>query len=633
MKGFYIIATVVVALLTLSPFFMLGEKKGDLFTGKSVRFGSYGSAVKSIDPATCGDTTSTTFQGNVYDGLYAYHFLKRPLEVIPALADGMPKVSDDGMTYRIKIKGGVKFHRNVCFGKNGDGTFKTRTVRADDFVFAFKRIADYHINTGLAWAFIGRVKGLKEFRKKSRKYKAGDFSRYDKLDIEGVKAIDELTLEFRLSEPFPQFIYVLAMHVYAPVPREAVDYWLGSEDDGRGGRKSISMEERTAEFYEAKHVVGTGPYMFHTFERKYKIILVRNPEYRDDFYPTQGAPGDKEKGLLDDAGKKLPLIDVLHYDFVAESYSGWMLFQKKLQDASGIPKEAFDSVINPGKQLEDAWKKKHINLTTYSSPSVYWIVFNMEDKIVGASKSLRQALCACFDVESYLKVLYNGRGKRAVNILPSTFKGWKESGQGPYYKLDLELAKRKIADAKKELAAKDLLENGKIPELMIDLGGTGRPAARQAEFIKQQFAKIGIRLKYNLNDWPTLQGKVHNKRCQMYTMGWVADYPDAENFLQLYYSPNIKKQTNNSNFSNPRFDKLYKQIRTMRDCPRRTGIYAEMVNIISEECPILPMTEPLSYVLFYDWSQNVKPHPIGAGYTKYRRIDTDLRHRLGGREK
>ena len=138
-------------------------------------------------------------------------------------------------------------------------------------------------------------------------------------------------------------------------------------------------------------------------------------------------------------------------------------------------------------------------------------------------------------------------------------------------------------------------------------------------------------MKFNTNDWPKLQEKVHNKQCQMYTMGWHADYPDAENFLQLYYSPNIEKQTNNSNYSNGEFDKLYEQVRVMPDSPERTELYAKMVNMISEDCPVLMLTEPLSYVLVYDWVRNVKPHPVGYGYAKYRRIDVELRRKLGGR--
>ncbi len=645
MKGFYIIALVVVAALALTPYLFLPAPEPDLYADQVVRYGVYSSAVRSVDPATCGDTTSSSFIANVFEGLYTYHFLKRPAHsaVIPQLASdeqATPDVSADGLTYTIKLRPGVTYHRNPCFGGNplDRETWQTRTMKAEDFVLTFKRVADYHINAGLSWAFAERIKGIKAYRKKTRDYKVGDFTRYD-LEVEGLKAIDDLTLQITLAEPYPQFSYVLAMHVYAPMPREAVDYWLGTEDDGKGRRRDIPEDERQTEFREARQLVGTGPYLWKTFERKNKIVLERNPDFRYEEYPSEGAPAfdgvpsDAELGLLDDKGKQVPFIDVLHFDYVAQSSSAWMLFLTRQVDASGISEDVFKAVINPDKSLENRWKRRRIGLVTYWTPSVYWIVFNMDDPVIGQSKALRQALCASFDVESYLKVLFNDRGRRAVNILPNTFKGWEEAGPGPYCKLDMKLAKARLAEAKKELAAKGLLVNGEIPPLTVDLGGRDSETAKRGEFFQQQFAKLGVKLKVVLNDWPKLQEKVNNKQSQMYTMGWHLDYPDAENFLQLYYSGNIAKGTNNSNYSNPEFDALYEKVRVMQDTPERTELYVKMIHMISEDCPVLLLTEPQSYVLVYDWVKNYKPHPIGYGYSKYRRIDTELRRSLGGKER
>lgn len=638
MKGFYVVALLLVVALSLSPFLLLEPRDPSRYEGKVVRFDTYGTAVRSVDPVTCGDTTSSHFVANVFEGLYTYHFLKRPAHsaVIPLLAADdqvKPDISPDGLTYRIRLRPGVKYHRNPCFGKDPTGKHEwdTRTVRAEDFVLTFKRVADYHIDAGLSWAFAQRVKGLAAYRKRTRDFKSGDFTRYD-TDVEGVKAVGELTLEITLSEPYPQFSYVLAKHVYAPMPREAVEYWLGTTDDGEGQRRAIPEDERECEFREARQLVGTGAYMMKEFQRKARIVLERNGDYRYQEYPGEGEPGDAEAGLLADGGRQVPFIDVIHYDYAAQTSSAWMMFLNNQRDIAGIPEDVFESVISPDKELVDEWKNRHISLKSYWRPVVYWIVFNCEDPVVGRSKALRQALCASFDVESYLEVLFNGRGRRAVNTIPSTFKGWKEAGPGPYYKLDMKLAKARLEEAKKELAAKGLLVNGRIPTLTMDLAPRNAEVAKRGEFIKQQFAKLGVDLRYILNDWPRLQDKVNNKQSQMYTKGWPADYPDAENFLQLYYSPNIAKGTNNSNYSNGEFDALYEKVRVMQDTPRRTALYARMVNIISEDCPVLLLTEPQSYVLVHDWVKNYKPHPIGYGYAKYRGLDAKLRHDLGGRE-
>ena len=631
MKWFYILAAVLVTGMALAPLLLLKGEGADPYPGQIVRWDSYESEVKSVDPATCGDTTSAAVQGNIYESLYCYHYLKRPPEVIPQLGAEMPQVSEDGLTYTIRLRPGVQYHRNPCFGKEPGGAWATRTMRAEDFVLAFKRCADYHINTGLAWAFLSeRIVGIDEFRQRTRGYKQGDFSRYD-LPLEGVQAVDDLTLRIRLTGRFPQMVYVLAIGVFAPIPREAVDYWLATEDDGRGGRRPTPLEERRTEFREAAEVVGTGPYLLKTFERKSKIVMVRNPDFRPDFYPAEGAPGDAEDGLLADANRRVPFVDVIHWDYVAEDYASWMRFLSRQTDATGIPRETFEFVVTPSRDLAEEWRRRHIELSVSTRPWIYWIVFNMEDPVVGRSKSLRQALCLSFDVENYIKVLRNGRGKRAVNVLPSSFKGHDEAGTGPYAHLDVEEALRKVRQARSELAAAGQLVDGEIPVLQLDIPGRDAASARQGEFITQQFQKIRVRLKITYSDWPTLQEKVNNKQCQIYTMGWDSDYPDAENFLQLFYTPNIEKQTNNANYSDPEFDRLYEQARVMDDTPDRTALYARMARKIGEDCPVLLLSEPVSFLLYYDWLKNVKPHPCGYGYGKYQRIDEPLRKSLGGR--
>jgi ABC-type transport system substrate-binding protein len=640
MKWFYILSTALVAVLVALPLFVLHTAGSGTGAPGVVYNAIYSADVKSLDPATCGDVTSSTIQANFYEGLYTYHYLKRPVEVVEQLASGMPQVSADGLTYTIRLKKGVLYHRNPCFGKDPTGrhAWNTRTVVAEDFVLSLKRVADYHVNTGLAWAFLAdRIVGLDAYREKTRQFRIGDFSRYD-IPVEGIAAPDSFTLVLRLTAPFPQFIYVLAMNnVYAPVPREVIDYHLSTTGDGRGGRVSIPVQDRVPEIMEQEQVVGTGPYILTTFKRKWAIAMERNPEYREDFYPAEGEgpsntyEGDEAAGLLADAGRRVPFVDRINFRYVEEEYAMWMLFLSKQVDVTGIPVETFQAVITPGKELTDSWKKKRISLSRTSDPVIYWIAFNMEDPVLGKSKSLRQAISLCYDAENEIRILSNGRGIRAVNVVPSSFAGHNEAGPGPYFRFDTAAALRKIEDAKKELAAAGLLVDGKIPELKFDMSD-GPMNLRMADFARQQFARLGLRLKCIFNDWPTLQRKVQNKQIQMYYMGWAADYPDAEDFLQLFYSKNIDKGTNNSNYRNPEFDSLYEAIRVMPDSPRRLALYVRMIRLISEDCPLMPIYEPENFTLYYDWMLNIKQHPIGYGYLKYRRIDARLRHALGGSE-
>lgn len=629
MKWFYVTALIGVVVLSLSPFFFLEDEPRPGAGGDVVAYGTYGAKVKSIDPATCGDTTSAAIQGNVYEGLYGYHYLMRPVEVVPVLAAGMPEVSEDKLTYRIRIRKGVRYHRNPCFAKGPDG-IRTREAVAEDFVLAFKRIADYHVKTTLAYAFISqRIEGVQEYNSRTRSYNRGDFSRYD-LPITGVRAIDPYTLEIKLTEPFPQLLHVLALHNYAPIPREVIDYHLSTQAT-EDGREPLATDRRSPEIHEIDAVVGTGAYYLDTWVRGSRIVFRRNPEYRRVTYPTRGTEEDRENGLLDDAGKPVPFTDVRHLTFVPEANPMWMLFLTRQVDVTGIPREMYNDVITPDKTLTDAWKARGIRLITYGNPSVYWYAFNMEDPVLGASKSLRQALNLCFDVEEYIRLIFNGRGIPARAYIPSSFPGY-EQALSPYARYDVESAREKITDARRELQAAGVIGPGQdIPPLTLSMPGRDEYFRKMSEFAIRQFKRIGVTVEIELNDWPTLQEKVHNKTAQMYAMGWAADYPDPENFLQLYYSPNIERLTNNTNYSDPRFDALYERASVMQPSPERTALYVEMLRILNEDCPVLLLSEPISFVLVHPWVHNNKPHPFGYGFSKYVRIDARLREQMGGR--
>jgi ABC-type transport system substrate-binding protein len=627
MKWFYITGASLVVVLAVSPFILLDKQ--DIERPGIISYGTYGALVKSIDPATAGDTTSASIQGYFYESLFDYHFLKRPVELEPQLAAAMPDVSEDKLTYTIKIRPGVKYFRNPCFGWDEDGRPATREVKAQDFELGFKRIADFHINTQLSLALVqDKIAGLQAYRERTRGYHRGDFRRYDE-PMEGVKALDEYTLEIKLTKPFPQLLYVLAMNNYAPVPRELIDYHLATEPDGRGGRKPMPLNQRTPEIHNPEEVVGTGAYMLDQWVAGSKIVLVRNPDYREIFYPCEGTEEDREAGLLADCGKQAPFIDVYHLRFIKEANPMWMLFLKQQTDTSGVPREMYSSVITPRKDLTDEYEKLGIKLHKYTTPAVYWFAFNMEDPVLGNSKSLRQALSLAYNVEEHIEDLYNGRGVRAVTYVPRDFESFTEAGPSPYARFDLDAARAKLADARKELEAAGVIAPGEdIPALTLDLGGTDDSSRKMGEFAQRQFRQIGIELKIEPNDWPTLQKKVHNKQTQMYSMGWHADYPDPENFLQLYYGPNIDLGTNNTNYQDDEFDRLYKEASIMGPSPQRTELYVQMLRILNEDCPVLLLSEPISYFLYWPWVQNVKPHPIGYGYAKFRRTDDKLRRQM-----
>ena len=638
MKWFYIAVAILVPLAFASPLLLLPDNKFQPAPGEVVAYRVYGSKVKSIDPATCGDTTSAAIQGSFYEPLYAYHYLKRPQELIPLMAEGMPDVSDDNLTYTFHIRKGVKYRRNPCFAPGSDG-IRTREVVAEDFVLAFKRISDFHVESELALPFIkGRIVGVDAYYDRTKSFAKGDFSRYD-LPLEGVQALDRHTLQIKLTQPFPQLVYILAISNYAPIPREVIDYYLTSEPDGQGGRSPLAVRDREPEIHEKEAAVGTGPYYLDTWVRGNLIVLKRNLDYRQEFYPSEGEgpngdyPGDEAAGLLADAGKQLPFVDVWHYEYVQEDNPSWMLFMTRQVDVMGIPPEVYKEVVTPDKTLSTRLSDEGIILSKSPYPAVYWLAFNMEDPVIGKSRALRQAMWMAFDVDLYIRILYNGRGVRALTYTVTDFDGWREAGRSPYARFDLAAARAKLAEAKKELVAAGVMasESDPIPQITIDFGGVDQTTAKQAQFCMQQFKQIGLNIDVELQDWPRLQEKVHGKRSQMYAMGWHADYPDTENFLQLFYTPNIKLGSNNTNYSNPEFDRLYEQIRVMFPSPQRTQLYAKMLQMLNEDVPCLLLSEPISMGLRHGWVYNSKPSGLGYGYGKYIRIENEQRKKAGGR--
>ena len=631
MKRFYILSLLIVAILTASPFVLLEQSPRERFAAKVVAYNLYRSKVKSIDPATSHDTTSHSIQAYIYEACFDYHYLKRPVELIPKLAKAMPEVSPDGLTYTIHLKRGVKFSRNPCFGVDSDGRPKTRTLKAEDFVTGFKRIADYHITSPAFGEVEDSIEGLSEYHQKTRGYQQGDFSRYTIERISGVVALDDYTLQIKLKKTLPQLTYILAKINYAPTPLEVIEYHLGTRPDGRGGREPIPMAERSPEIHDAQAVVGTGPYVLAEWIRGGEIVLTRNPDFRDDFYPTEGEAGDMEAGLLDDAGKKLPFVDVRYFRFVGEDNPAWMLFLTRQCDVAAIPRDVFASVISPSRELAERWRQKGIRLFKYTYPAIYYIGFNMDDPVVGKSKSLRQAMCLAYDVDKYIEVIYNGRGRRAIAPVPSELKGVDKAGPSPYARLDVEAAKEKIILAKKELIAAGVIRPGEnIPELTLDLPGTGELLRRIGEFSQGEFKKIGLNIKIEMSDWPTFQKKVVNGQFQLYSMGGVASIPDADDFLQGFYSRNIARGINDLHYRNDEFDRLYEQAARTVDEEARTDLYARLIRIVNEDCPMLLLSEPLIYRLAYNWVHNFKPHPLAYGMGKHTRIDAEARQKAGG---
>lgn len=574
-----------------------GESDNDntaLTDGQVVRYGAISSKIRGLDPMDIGDTTSSGLGSNIYECLYQYHYLKRPYELIPALAAELPQVSSDGLTYTILIRNDVFFQDNPCFqASNGQG----RKVVAQDVVYSWMRLADIKNLSKNWWIFDSRIQGLDEFRQYAQSVSSKKDVDYDR-PIEGLKAIDDVTLQIKLTKPWPQILYLLAHLPTAVVAREAVEHY---------GDEFLN------------HPVGTGPYRLEKWRRGSKIILTRNPTFRNEQYPSEGEPEDEANGLLTDAGKSLPLIDRAEYTIIEEDQPYWLTFLSGDTDSAGIPKDNFSQAIATNHELSPDMKRRGIILSKFQDPATFWYGFNMEDPLVGQNLPLRQAMNAAFDRDRYIELFLNGRGATAHGVLPPMFADFNPELNSPYTKFDLTRANELVEDARRQ-------HGGPLPKIVLTVGGTDTTARQMGQFLKRSYEKIGLNFDVEYMDWPSAQDKVKTKSAQMYAMGWVADYPDAESFMLLFYGPNASPGANNMNYKNKTFDHLYEKVVAATPSTQRTHWIQQMEQMVIDELPCVLTVHRTNYVLRYPWVKNSKPHVFGGGYLKYQNIDMAMRH-------
>jgi len=561
---------------------------GVIASAESVLHG-IGGDFKGFDPVDAGDVESAEQISRVYEGLLEYDYLARPYRVVPRLAEALPEVSADKLTYTFRLKKGVRFSDDPCF-PGGKG----REVTAADFIYSLKRILDPKINSQGSWILEGHLLGVDAWQK------AGDFN----APLTGLTAPDPHTLQIKLAKPYPQLLWVLTMQYAFVLPREALEHY---KDDFRW------------------HPVGTGPFRLKSWRRRYRIEYERNPSFNGQAYPTEGEPGDKAAGLLADAGKPLPFLDrIIEYD-IKEYYTSWQMFLGGRLFAAGLNKDYFEKAINPQLELTGELQKRGIRLYKTPEMSTWYIGFNMNDPVVGSSadpvanekrKKLRQAFACAINVPKYCEVITNNRSIPANSPIPPGVPGHVP---GPYaYQYDVPRAKRLLAEAG--------YPNGKDAQgnplrLTMITGGAGSTDARQAaEFYTEQLRAVGIELVVQPLSFTEYLRREHDGNFQLAIAGWIIDYPDAENFLKLFYGPNKAPGVNIVSYQNPAFDKLYEQIAVMDDSPERTALYERMATMATEDCPWALLTYPLSYGLFQSWFQNYKPHAFPYANIKYYKV-------------
>lgn len=553
--------------------------------------------LKTLDPANAYDSVSLDVMPSIYESLYQYSYLTETVQVEPLLAADMPQYSKDRLTLTIPIKHGIKYADDPCFkATNGKG----RDVVAQDFIYGFKRLALPELQSQGWWIFDGKIAGINAFRDKLTAAKGKEeLEKAFNEPIEGLKAIDDYTLQIKLLKPYPQLKYILTMGFTVALPKEAIDAY--------GDEKGNLLDKP----------VGSGPYVLREWARHQHVILDRNPNYHPDFYPTKASPEYAKRGMLNDAGKQLPFADRIIFAISEEQQPMWLNFLKGNQDAVLIPKDNFKQAIANRNELTPEFSSKGIGLTIESGSTFYYVSFNMKDKLIGGNKYLRQAMAASVNREEWIDIFTNGTGLKMVSALPP---GLPDRNNNKKMKFDFDLTQAK------ELLSKAGYPDGKgLPTIKFDLRGAGTLDRQMGDFFKKQFQAINVPIDVILNTFPAYLEKMKQGNLQVSLGGWNLDYPDAENVYQLLYGPNSAPGPNEANFNVPEMNKLYEQTAIMESSAKRAALFQRMDDILQDSAPWAMGYYATFYYLSQPWLKNFRGPDIIQNRHKYLRLDQEIK--------
>lgn len=408
---------------------------------------------------------------------------------------------------------------------------KGRQVNADDVVYSLKRLADEKLASPGAW-IMNHVK-----------------------DNDGTKhivAINDSIVEIKLNQPFPPFAGMLSMQYCSIVPKEAIDFY--------------GEEFRV-------NPVGTGPFRFKMLKEAVKLVLVKNPEYFE----------------RDSSGKRLPYLDAVSITFIIDKQSAFLEFIKgNLDFMSGLDASYKDELLSPAGDLKKKYQDK-VNLITqpYLNTEYLGIVYDKNNPVLKNNPlqdiRIRKAINVGFDREKMIRYLRNRIGEPGTEgIIPVGLPGYNaKAGYG--YKYDPALASRLLEEAG--------YPDGKgLPPITIS---TNASYLDISQFIQSQLTQLGFDIKIDVSPPGTLRENIAQARVAFFRGSWIADYPDAENYLSLFYSSNKSPAgPNYTQFADREFDKLYREsINETNDSIRYT-LYGMMDSVMMEKSPVI--------ILFYD---------------------------------
>jgi len=539
-------------------------------------------AETGFDPARVSDLYSNTVNEAIFERLLTYDYLARPARLVPMVAEAMPEVGDNGRTYTFRIRKGIRF--------TSDPAFKgaPRELVAQDFVYSFMRFVDPKIRSPYAFLIEGKIVGLDELAAKAKE--TGRFD-YD-ARVPGIEAVDRYTLRFRLTRNDYNFPYIAAHLPSYAVAREVIEAY---------GDDTLA------------HPVGTGPYMLKSWSRGAKIVLEANPDYRGfvwDFQPTDD-PWDRAL-VAAMRGKKMPQIGRVEISIIEEEQSRWLAFNQKELDHINLPPAFRSEVFDADNRLKPGWAEKGVTVFRGIDPDINYSYLNFRDPLLGGFSrekiALRRAIIMAYNLDEEIRVIRKHQAVAAEMPIPAGVVGHDPSYRS-INRHDPALA-NKLLDYFKYAHGKDgyrTLPDGK-PLTLRYASGTSALDREFNELWKKSMDAIGIRIEFQVTKFADRVKAAKACQLMMSGFGWIADYPDGDNFMQLLYGPN-SQQSNNGCYESKAFDAFYEKSTRIPDSPERNRLFLEMTRQMEVDGAWSLHVSRERNQLLWPWTLGFKKHP------------------------
>jgi len=550
-----------------------------------------------FDPAQINDLYSAAVIAHILEAPYEYDYLARPAKMVPNLAEAQPEVTPDFRTFTFRLRQGIYFADDPAFGG------KPRELTAKDFVYTFKRFFDpKHKSPKFSSFAEEKILGTDELRKKAEA--TGKFD-YD-TEIDGLRALDRYTVQIKLGESRPRFMYALAdPATLGVVAREVVETY-----------GDAIME----------HPVGTGPFVLKEWNRASKITLVRNPAFREKRFEAEAADADGEELLKRIKGRKLPLIDKVVVSIIEEPQPRWLAFLNGEHDFLERLPQNFATYAIPNNKLAPHLAKRGIGMEQVPLSDFTVSYMSMTHPVTGGytpdKVALRRAIGLAINSDEEVRLPRRGQAVVAQGfVMPNTtlYDPKFRSEMGTHDRaramalLDMFGYTDKNADGWRDMP------DGK--PLVLEYDTLSRADYRELdEIVKKNLTAVGIRIDYRIGQWPEQLRASRSGKLMMWGFGNSATTPDSGSVLALGYSKSAGQQ-NHARFANAQFDALYEKQSVMPDGPERRAVINEAQRILIAYMPYKVKVHRIATDMWQPWVSGYRRHPFRRDFWQF--IDVD----------